>query len=76
MAALRAMKVAALFCCCAGVSAHSRQPRFSVIAFFTGKEDPAHISFVREAERWFPEMAAQYNFSYDTTWGFTSPASR
>ena len=76
MAALRAMKVAALFCCCAGVSAHSRQPRFSVIAFFTGKEDPAHISFVRETERWFPEMAAQYNFSYDTTWGFTSPASR
>src|SRR3989449_4160894 len=67
MAALRALSVAALICCCAGVSAHNRQPRFSVIAFFTGKEDLAHISFVRETERWFPEMAAKYNFSYDTT---------
>jgi hypothetical protein len=38
-----------------------------VIAFFTGKEDPAHISFLHEAERWFPQMAAQYNFGFDTT---------
>ena len=43
------------------------RPAFRVIAFFTGKEDQAHISFLREAERWFPEKAAQYNFSYDTT---------
>ena len=43
------------------------KPAFRVIAFFTGKEDQAHISFLREAERWFPEKAAQYNFSYDTT---------
>ena len=38
-----------------------------MIAFFTAKEDQAHISFVREAVRWFPEMAAQYHFSFDTT---------
>jgi hypothetical protein len=27
----------------------------------------AHISFVREANQWFPRMAAQYHFTYDTT---------
>lgn len=41
--------------------------RFKVIAFFTGKNDNAHISFVHEANRWFPQMAAKYNFSYDST---------
>src|ERR1700688_3346136 len=38
------------------------EPEFRVIAFFTGKQDQAHISFLHEAERWFPEMAAKYNF--------------
>jgi hypothetical protein len=43
------------------------KPAFRVIAFFTGKQDQAHISFVKEAVRWFPEMAAKYNFGFDTT---------
>jgi len=43
------------------------QKPFRVIAFYTAKEDRAHISFVHEANRWFPEMAAQYHFSYDST---------
>lgn len=42
-------------------------PDFKVIAFYTAKHDPAHISFVHEANRWFPEMAARYHFSYDST---------
>lgn len=42
-------------------------PKFKVIAFYTAKNDQAHISYVREANKWFPEMAAQYNFRYDTT---------
>ncbi|HXS68031.1 MAG TPA: ThuA domain-containing protein [Candidatus Polarisedimenticolia bacterium] len=41
--------------------------QFKVIAFYTGKEDLAHISFVKEASRWFPEMGAKYHFSYDST---------
>ena len=49
------------------LSACTREPAFRVIAFFTGKEDPAHISFLREAERWFPRVAAQHNFRFDTT---------
>ena len=45
----------------------AQKPHFSVIAFFTGKQDAAHISFVRESERWFPAMARKYQFRYDTT---------
>ncbi|GGH14452.1 ThuA domain-containing protein [Mucilaginibacter phyllosphaerae] len=46
-------------------------PQFKVIAFYTGKEDQAHISFVQEAGKWFPAMAKKYNFTYDATnnWG-------
>jgi len=67
MTALRVLSLAALVACCAGLSARNSQPRFSVIAFFTARKDPAHISFVHEAERWFPQMAAQYHFAFDTT---------
>jgi hypothetical protein len=38
-----------------------------VVAFYTGKRDLAHISFVQEANRWFPQMAAKYHFSYEAT---------
>lgn len=41
--------------------------RFHVIAFFTARNDLAHISFVHEANRWFPKMAKRYHFSYDST---------
>ena len=54
------------------LSASARLPAFSVIAFFTGKEDPAHISFLREAEQWFPQLAAKYNFRFDTTSNWTN----
>ncbi|HVW58388.1 MAG TPA: ThuA domain-containing protein [Puia sp.] len=43
------------------------QPPFRVIAFYTAREDKAHISFVHEANRWFPEMAKKYKFTYDST---------
>lgn len=47
------------------------KPKFKVIAFYTGKDDLAHISFMHEANKWFPQMAAKYKFSYDSTsnWG-------
>lgn len=38
-----------------------------VIAFYTAKEDQAHISFVHEANKWFSSIAAQYHFTYDST---------
>jgi uncharacterized protein len=40
---------------------------FHVVAFYTARQDEAHISFVHEANRWFPEMAAANHFTYDST---------
>ena len=56
-------------CLCFFASGHAqtKPPSFKVVAFFTAKNDRAHISFVHEANRWFPEMAKLYNFSYDST---------
>ncbi|MEW1688536.1 ThuA domain-containing protein [Streptomyces sp. NPDC091265] len=42
-------------------------PDFKVIAFYNGTWDAAHISFVQEANRWFPDTAAANNFSYTST---------
>jgi hypothetical protein len=43
------------------------KPLFNVIAFYTAKNDAAHISYVHEANRWFPQIAKQYHFRYDST---------
>jgi len=40
---------------------------FKVIAFYTAQQDQAHISFVHEANKWFPQMAKKYHFIYDST---------
>lgn len=59
-----------LFCCCNLNSIAQKKGRltpFKVVAFFTAKNDQAHISFVNEANKWFPKMAKQYHFIYDTT---------
>jgi len=51
------------------VPAHAtvRAPRFKAIAFYSGTHDLAHISFVREANRWFPELARTHDFTYEAT---------
>lgn len=45
----------------------SADPSFRVLAFFTGKQDQAHISFLGEAVKWFPQQAAANGFTFDTT---------
>jgi hypothetical protein len=62
-----ALRTVALVSGCAALSAGTDTPAFRVVAFFSAKQDQAHISFVHEAERWFPEVAAQYHFGFDTT---------
>jgi len=47
--------------------AHEGKPKFRVIGFYTGRNDPAHISFVHEANKWLAESAKKYRFSYDST---------
>jgi hypothetical protein len=57
-----------LFICAAAAYAQSHAPAsFKAVAFFTGKNDQAHISFVREAHAWFFSLAAKEGFVYDTT---------
>jgi uncharacterized protein len=40
---------------------------FQVIAFYTAKNDKAHISFVHEANKWFSAFADSAGFRYDST---------
>lgn len=44
-----------------------KKPHFKVIAFYRARNDQAHISFVREANSWFPKIAEQRGFTYDST---------
>ena len=50
-----------------GAKAQHNNHTFHVIAFFTAKEDLAHISFVHEANHWFDSIAPKYHFTYDST---------
>jgi uncharacterized protein len=43
------------------------KPNFHCIAFFTGRNDQAHISFAKEAHQWMTTQARFNNFVYDTT---------
>jgi uncharacterized protein len=45
----------------------AKKTKFKIIAFYTAKNDLAHISFVEEANKWFPKMAEKYHFSYEST---------
>ncbi|WP_240627801.1 ThuA domain-containing protein [Terrimonas sp.] len=57
-----------IFCFITSISiAQTSKSSFNVIAFYTSRNDLAHISFVHEANRWFPEMGKRYNFKYDST---------
>lgn len=62
-----AITLCMLFFCFLNSIAQSAKPRFHVIAFYTARNDQAHISFVHDANKWFPEMARDYNFTYDST---------
>ena len=53
---------------CVGLSSWANEPcTFKVLAFYTAKNDTAHISFVGEANTWFSKMERQYNFCYEAT---------
>jgi hypothetical protein len=65
--ALLAALAALLATACAHAVARRSQSTFRVLAFFTGQKDQAHISFLGEAVRWFPQVAAKNGFAFDTT---------
>lgn len=59
-------------CLASALDAQPAAPRFKVLAFYTAKGDQAHISWVREANAWFPQMASTHRFSYDSTTNWNS----
>ena len=64
---LRFILFAAIPFCVASIHAVEPARPFKAVAFYTGRIEPAHISFVKEANQWFPKMAAQYHFTYEAT---------
>ena len=64
-------KPAITFCiiclCTCDIQAQGHSAKFKVIAFFTSRNDKAHISFVHEANKWFSNVADRNNFTYDST---------
>ena len=68
--ATRALLLALLAACGSATGARRSaraEDQFKVLAFYTAKQDQAHISFVQEARQWFPEMAARYHFGFEST---------
>jgi len=58
----------ALFLGISTVSAQDRNNKpFHVIAFFSNYHDLAHVSFVRDARKFFSDEAKEYNFTFDST---------
>ncbi|GIJ05486.1 hypothetical protein Sya03_48380 [Spirilliplanes yamanashiensis] len=51
----------------AGPAPRAAAPAFKVLAFYNGTWDAAHINFVREANRWFPQAAAANGFQWEST---------
>lgn len=52
---------------CSILYSQIHHPKFKVVAFYTGKNDKAHVSFVHEANKWFSELADKNKFTYDST---------
>jgi hypothetical protein len=57
-----------LFLCLFSVlTVQAKRTEFKVIAFYTGKNDQAHVSFVNEANGWFSDISKKEHFIYQST---------
>lgn len=56
-----------LICCFSFQLAAQSSAKSRVVAFYTGKNDPAHVSFVHEADRWLTQLAKDSYFEYEST---------
>ena len=77
---MRLARAAVLLAVSVGLAASGGPPRtspsFKAIAFYTGVNDLAHISFVHEANHWFAELARTHNFTYESTTDWTKLNAR
>ncbi len=62
-----AITAALLFFARDAVAQKDPAPSFHVIAFYTGRNDLAHISFMHEANKWFYQVGRDHGFTYDST---------
>ena len=58
--------LALCFLSCSGAS-QDRTGNRDILALYTGKYDPAHVSFVREANIWFKDLADTHGFTYTSS---------
>lgn len=66
--ATKSILIVLFLSCFLGYSQQKKsKSKFKVIAFYTAKNDQAHISFVHEANKWFPKLAEENHFEYDST---------
>lgn len=49
------------------ILAQQRHSAFRVVAFYTAKNDRAHITYVHEANEWFETASQKHEFMYDST---------
>jgi hypothetical protein len=49
------------------ITLQAQTPKFKVLAFYNGTYDAAHINFVAEARQWYPQLASQNGFSWEST---------
>jgi hypothetical protein len=61
---------------CLAFQSEAQTTKFKVIAFYTAKNDQAHISFVHQANKWFPKVAKENGFNYDSTNDWTKLNSK
>ena len=73
----RLFSMGVLFCVLFSAVAIAQKPgnKTRILAFYTAKNDLAHISFVHEANKWFTENAEANQFVYDSTnnWNRLNP---
>src|SRR4051812_45357783 len=56
-----------IVCFCFVTGLRAQTPKFKVLAFYNGTFDAAHINFVQEARVWYPQLASQNGFSWEST---------
>lgn len=56
-----------LLLCLVYFQATAQKKERRVIAFFTARNDLAHINFVHEANRWFDSVCTKYKYQFDST---------
>ena len=63
----RFLKITVLFAAMLFIFSAQAKTTFRVLAFYTAKNDQAHISFVTEANQWFSKVCRKNHFRYFST---------